>query len=216
MIRSAIISVAAATTILTPALAEQGDLLVRLRGIVVAPTEDIGGVQPTFPNGSASVDNAIVPELDFTYFFTDNIAAELILATSPHDLSGEGDLEGLGEIAELMVLPPTITLQYHFAPNAQIRPYVGVGVNFTVFYDIEASQSLVDAIGPTNINVDESFGVAFQAGVDYMINDRWSINADIKYIQIDTDATLDTGGLINTLAIDLDPVVAGIGVGYRF
>ncbi len=198
------------------AAAEQGDWLVRLRGVVVAPTESTSDVLPGFPGGRVGVENAFVPELDFTYFFTRNIAAELILATSPHDLVGEGTLSGLGEIADVMVLPPTLTLQYHFNPGGRLRPYAGVGVNWSIFYSEDASAALVGAIGPTSVNVDDSVGVAYQIGFDFALNERWFLNADVKYIQIDTTATLNTGGTINTVDVDLDPIVAGVGVGFRF
>lgn len=115
-----------------------------------------------------------------------------------------------------MALPPTLTLQYHFNPNGKIRPYAGVGVNYTIFYDEDASASLIGAVGPTAIDVDDSVGVAFQFGVDFALTERWFLNADFKYIQIDTTATLNSGGTINTVNVDLDPIVAGIGVGMRF
>lgn len=212
MLALTLASLAAANT----AHAAEGDLLVRLRGIVVAPTENVGPVLPTFPGGSASVDNAIVPELDFTYFLTNNIGAELILATSPHDISGEGSLAPLGEIADSMVLPPTLTLQWHFMPEGPFRPYVGVGVNYTIFYSEDASTSLVNAIGATSVDIDDSVGVAFQAGADFDLSERVFLNMDVKYIQIDTEATLTTGALVNTVDVDLDPIVAGVGIGVRF
>lgn len=198
------------------AAAEQGDFLVRLRGIVVAPTDKASDVLPGFPGGTVDVETAIVPELDFTYFLTDTIGAELILATSPHDIEGAGALTGLGEIADVMALPPTLTLQYHFNPRGKFRPYVGVGVNYTIFYSEDASSALVGAVGPTTVDLDDSFGVAFQLGADIALGERWSLNADVKYIQIDTTATLNSGGAINTVDVDLDPIVAGIGIGYRF
>ena len=202
------------------AMAAQGDWLVRLRGIVIAPTEETSAVTG-FPDSAVGVENAVVPEVDFTYFFTDNIAAELILATSPHDIVGEGSLEALGDIAEIMVLPPTLTLQYHFMPNNdRFRPYAGVGVNYTIFYSQDASESLVATLGPTDVDLDDSVGVAFQLGADFPINDRWFLNADVKYIQIDTDATLTymSEGAMTTseVEVDLDPIVAGLGVGFRF
>ena len=215
--RSVLITAAAFAAIASgPAEAAQGDLLVRLRGIVVAPTEEAGPVLPTFPTGSVSVDNAIVPELDFTYFLTNNFAAELILATTPHDISGEGALAGLGEIADTMVLPPTLSLQYHLNPNGRFRPYAGVGVNWTIFYSEGAKDSLVTAIGATDVAIDDSVGVSYQIGFDYDLNDRFFFNADVKWIQIDTTATLTTGALVNTVDVDLDPVVAGVGFGMRF
>lgn len=215
--RTHLLSAAAAlAAIATPAAAEQGDWLVRLRGIMVSPNEESGAVLPAFPTGSVSVDDAIVPELDFTYFFTNNIGAELILATSPHDISGEGALAGLGEIADTMALPPTLTFQYHFAPDGAIRPYLGVGVNWTIFYSEGAKDSLVTAIGATTVSLDDSFGWAAQAGFDIPISERAFINFDVKYIDIDTTATLNTGGSINTVDVDLDPFVFGVGVGMRF
>lgn len=216
MIRSLLLGAAMAPVLIQTAAAAQGDVLVRLRGIVVAPTENTSDVLPGFPGGSVGVENAIVPELDFTYFLTDNIGAELILATSPHDLQGEGTLEGLGEIGDLMVLPPTLTLQYHFNPAGKLRPYAGVGVNYSIFYSEDASDSLVGAVGPTAISVDDSVGVAFQIGADLELTDRWFLNADVKYIQIDTTATLNSNGAINTVEVDLDPIVAGVGIGFRF
>ena len=198
------------------AAAEQGDWIVRGRAILVSPQEDASGVEPAFPNGSVEVEDAVVPELDFTYFLTRNVGVELILATSPHDLEGTGDLEGLGKIGDVWALPPTLTLQYHFQPEAKVRPYVGVGFNYTIFYNEDATSSLNNAIGDTSISLDESFGVAVQAGVDVDVSENWFVNADIKWIQIDTTATLNTGGSINKVDVELDPIVAGIGLGRRF
>ena len=217
MMRSLLLGAAVLMVTGETAMAAQGDWLVRLRGIVVSPTENTSGVMPDLTDASVEVDNAIVPELDFTYFLTDNIAAELILATSPHGINGTGIIADRGEVADVMVLPPTLTLQYHFMPDGAFRPYLGVGVNYTIFYSEDASDSLVDALGgATDVDLDDSFGVAFQAGVDVPINDRWFINADVKYIQIDTDATLTTGDTVRTIEVDLDPIVAGVGVGFRF
>lgn len=204
------------TTLSTPVFADAGDVLVRVRGIMVSPTENSSAVTPGFPGATVSVDNAIVPELDFTYMVTNSIGAELILATSPHDISGEGTLSALGEIADSMVLPPTFTFQYHFAPDATFRPYVGVGVNWTIFYSEDAKTSLTDAVGPTTVSLDDSVGVAFQAGFDIPITDRVFFNADVKYIQVDTTATLNSGGTINTVDVDLDPLVFGVGFGMKF
>lgn len=199
-----------------PAHAKEGDLLVRLRGILVAPTEKAGPVEPGFPGGSVSVDNAVMPEVDFTYMLSDHIGAELILATTKHHVSGTGDLKALGRVAGTWVLPPTLTVQYHFTPDAPVRPYVGAGVNYTLFYSEKASDSLEGAIGSTDVKLDDSFGYALQAGLDFDLTDRVFANVDVKYIDIDTTAKLTTGAAVNRVDVSLDPLVVGVGLGMRF
>lgn len=203
----------AALAAATPAYAEQGDVLVRARAIVVAPTEDSSGIEPTFPDDEVSVTNSITPEVDITYFVTDNIGLELIAATSKHDVKGKGGLEPIGELVDTWVLPPTLTLQYHFAPKAKVRPYVGVGLNYTHFYGEDASDALEGAIGETKVKLDDSFGYALQAGVDVDIGKNLFLNADIKYLDIDTKAKLTTGNLVNRVKVSIDPIVLGIGIG---
>lgn len=199
-----------------PAIAKEGDLLVRARAIVVAPTESSGPVTPGFPGSEVGVSDSVMPEVDFTYMLTDHVGAELILATTKHDAAGRGTLSGFDELASTWVLPPTLTLQYHFAPEGKVRPYVGAGVNYTIFYSTEASPALETAIGATSVEMDDSFGYALQAGVDIDLNDRLFLNLDVKYIDIDTTARLNTGGAINTARVSIDPIVAGVGIGVRF
>ena len=205
----------AALAAATPAYAEQGDVLVRARAIIVAPTEDSGGIEPAFPDEEVSVSNSITPEVDLTYFVTDNIGLELIAATSKHDVKGKGGLEPIGELVDTWVLPPTLTLQYHFAPKARVRPYVGVGLNYTHFYSEDASDDLEAAIGETKVKLDDSFGYALQAGVDVDIGKNLFVNADIKYVDIDTKAKLTTGDLVNRVKVSIDPIVLGIGIGMK-
>lgn len=200
----------------SPALAKEGDVLMRVRGIVVSPTESSGPVTPGFPGSEVGVSDAVMPEVDFTYMVTDNIGAELILATTKHDAEGRGTLSGFDELASTWVLPPTLTLQYHFAPEAKVRPYVGAGVNYTLFYSTKASSALEAAIGNTSVEMDDSFGYALQAGVDVDLNEKMFLNFDIKYIDMDTTARLRTGAVTNTAEISIDPIVAGIGIGFRF
>lgn len=198
-----------------PAHADQGDVLLRARAIVVAPTEDSGVVEPAFPNDGVSVTNSFAPEVDVTYFVTDNIGLELIAATTKHDVKGKGGLEPLGELADSWVLPPTLTLQYHFAPKAKVRPYVGVGLNYTHFYGEDASDALENAIGDAKLKFKDSVGYTLQAGLDVDVGRNLFLNFDFKYIDIDTRATLTTGELTNRVKVSLDPIVAGIGVGMR-
>lgn len=206
----------AAAALPTAAFAEKGDILVRARAIVVAPSGDASNIEPSFQNSSVDVQTDAVPEVDFTYFFTDRIAAELILATSRHDIEATGDIAGLGRVADAGVLPPTLTLQYHFMPDATFRPYVGVGINYTLFYDEDTTASLNNAIGETSVDLDNSFGFALQVGADYAIDDNWFFNVDVKYIRMNTEATLRTGDLVNTIDVDIHPFVYGLGIGRRF
>lgn len=134
---------------------------------------DSGGA--TTIGGTPHADNAFVPEFDISYFITDHIAAELILATSPHDLTLKGSALGDLDLGSTWVLPPTLTLQYHFSPDSQFSPYLGAGINYTLPYAEDAAGGVV-----TDLKADGSFGYALQAGADYWLNDHWGLNADIK------------------------------------
>lgn len=206
----------AAVAVATPAQAEKGDSLIRGRAILVAPTEESSGIKPAFPNDEVSVSDSFAPEIDFSYFLTDHIALELIAATTKHDVDGKSGVpDAIGELADTWVLPPTLTLQYHFAPKAKVRPYVGAGINYTIFYNEEASDGLEDAIGSTKVELDDSFGYALQAGVDFDLNAKMFLNLDVKYIDIDTEAKLTTGPLVNRVDVSIDPVVVGVGIGIK-
>lgn len=199
----------------TAMAAEAGDLLVRLRGIGVLPDDSSGAVS-TLPGSGVDVDDAYTLELDFTYMLSSRLGLELILATSEHDVDGSGSIDGLGKIAETRTLPPTLTLQYHFLPQSPVRPYAGVGINYTLFFDDDAEDSLNQALGDTSVDLDDSFGPALQAGLDVDLNDDWFLNFDLKYIGIDTDATLWSDGVRRSVDVDIDPFVVGIGIGRTF
>lgn len=152
------------------------------------------------------VDHAITPEIDLTYFFTQNIAAELIAATSEHKINA-----GPNQIGSAWILPPTLTLQYHFAPDNKFSPYVGAGINYSLFYGED------DDNGFEDLDVHGGFGYALQAGADYWLDDHWGLNVDVKYInlEVDVDSSLN-GAALRADNVDLDPVIVGAGVSYRF
>lgn len=201
-----------------PAQAKQGDMLLRIRGIMVAPNEKSGSVLPGFPGEKVAVDNSIMPEVDITYMATDHIGFELIAATTKHSASGRtGTTGSIGKLASTWVLPPTLTMQYHPIVNGRVRPYVGAGVNYTLFYAEDASDGLEAAVGRTKVHMSDSFGWAGQAGVDIDLNDRMFLNIDVKYIDIDTTARLTTTAAgTQRVKLALDPLVFGVGVGMRF
>jgi outer membrane protein len=201
----------------TPAMAEAGDTFIRVRGIMVAPNEDSTGITPAFPAETVSVNNAVAPEVDITHMLTNNFGVELIAATTKHSISGTTGTTGtIGKLASTWVLPPTLTLQYHFAPEAKARPYVGAGVNWTLFYKEKASNGLEAAVGQTNVNLSSSFGWAAQAGIDIDLNETMFLNLDVKYIDLDTNARLRTTAAgIQRVGVDINPFVFGVGVGFK-
>lgn len=205
-----------AATLASPAWAEKGDVLIRLRAITVQPQEQVGPVLPAFPASTGRITNAFTPEIDFTYMLTNRLGVELIAATTRHCIDGGGSLAAVGRLACTRVLPPTLTLQYHFVPDGKIHPYAGAGVNWTLFYNERASNQLNAAIGSTQVDLTNSWGVALQAGVDVDISKKMFLNLDVKYIEMDTTARLTTGALRNSLRADINPLIIGVGVGLRF
>jgi outer membrane protein len=204
---------------LTPGVAaaqtSAGDWLIRVRGIVVSPTETSGEVSG-IPGSRVGVTASVMPEVDFTYMATDHIGAELIVATTRHEATGRGSLSAIDTVASTWVLPPTLTLQYHLSPKSKIRPYVGAGVNYTLFYAEDASDGLEAALGSTKVRMSDSVGYALQAGIDLDIGPRTFLNLDVKYLDIDTTARLVTGVGTSRVRISIDPVVIGAGIGMRF
>lgn len=198
-------AVLALTMISTVAVADDS-WLMRIRGINMNP--DVSSTVNVI-GGAADIDSDTVPELDITYFFTDNIAAELILATTRHRVDVSGSTLGNVDLGKVSLLPPTLTAQWHFIPDGTFRPYVGAGLNYTIFYDESAPRGTVNSINYRN-----NIGYALQAGMDFGIDDHWGINADIKKIFLNTDLVLNGGGI--TADVDIDPWVFGLGVAYRY
>lgn len=200
-----------------PAQAEAGDVLLRLRGIVVAPNESSGSILPAFPGEKVKANASFMPEVDVTYMATGHVGFELIASTTKHRASGRtGTTGSIGRLASTWVLPPTLTAQYHFAPDAAVRPYVGAGLNYTIFWNEKASKGLESAVGRTRVRMKDSFGWAAQAGVDFDITPKMFANFDVKYIDIDTTARLRTTAIgTQTVKVGLDPLVFGIGIGFR-
>jgi outer membrane protein len=185
----------------TSATEAQSPWLLRVRAVHLdSANKDSTGL-------NLSVNNKTMPEVDVSYFFTPNIAAELILTyPQKHDLRSNGN-----KIGTLKHLPPTLLAQYHFTQFGKFKPYVGAGVNYTRFSSVNFDPAVVAALNPSIKK--NSLGLALQAGFDYQLDSNWSLNLDIKKVQIKTDVR-SFGNKVGSFKVD--PVLVGVGVGYRF
>ena len=197
-----------------PAMAhEKGDWIVR------------GGVGTVDPESTAFsdsvedvrvvVDSGTAVTLSGAYMLSDNWAFE-ILASTPfsHDVSlGAVSVPGSIEIGEVKHLPPTFSFQYHFIPDGTFQPYAGLGLNYTLFFDEELDQTLLPG---ATLSLDGSFGLAAQVGADIELSDTWLITLDVRWISIESDATLFDGVDSEIISLDINPLVYNINVGYRF
>ncbi|WP_067033950.1 OmpW/AlkL family protein [Allomuricauda sp. CP2A] len=180
----------------------------RLRGIVVTPDEsaDIEAI-----GGDASISTAFVPEFDISYFFDEKWSMELILATTKHDVEAVGTAAGDIDLGHVWLLPPTLTGQYHFT-GGDFVPYLGAGLNLTLFYGVDEGPVADD------VDYDTAVGYALQGGFDFMLNDKWFLNLDVKKLFLNTDVTVNaTTALGATVVADVDinPWIFGFGVGVK-
>ena len=153
-----------------------------------------------------------MPSVQLEYFFTDKISAELLCCMARHDVKAVGTALGTVPLGKISHFPPTITVKYHFNTEGKFSPYVGAGVNYTTFFDDKLPTGPV-----TDISYSDSFGGALQVGADYKLSEHWSLFADVRKIWIQTDVTLKAGPATTINAdVDINPIVATAGVGYRF
>jgi len=198
--------------VLAPVVADvPSPWLFRLRAIGIVPDSHLT-VTNTALQGRAT--NSVVPELDVSYFFTKNIAAEVVLAASPHwlKLTQPAGLNGFN-LGNTVILPPTVLLQYHFTDFGAFKPYVGVGVNYTWFLGQQAQ-------GLNSLSIRSNVAPAFQVGADYFIDKHWGLNVDVKKLLLRTsytaDATTALGAPFVRGSARIDPWIIGAGVSYRF
>jgi outer membrane protein len=185
---------------------------VRLRAVGVAPDESasIGII-----GGDVAISNALIPELDFTYFFTENFAAELILGTAKHDVQAINTAAGDVNLGSVWLLPPTLTAQYHFYTSDKkvFKPYIGAGVNYTLFYNVKSGDV-------ADVSYDNALGYAAQLGFDLMLDETFFINVDVKRLFLSTDVSVDAlnlaPGLIIPAEVGINPWLVGVGVGMKF
>ena len=200
--------------------------MIRIRGIAVIPDSGKGGISQAVTgraallNGQVKAKEAYMPEVDVTYFFTKNIAVEAICCVSVHNIKGSlPNGTGLGTIGRTWVFPPTVMLQYHFTDFGAFKPYVGVGVNYTHFFDTKAKGALAAAPFLGDLKLKDTWGVAGQVGFDYMLNRNWGINVDVKRILMEpkfSSYNTTTGTLNAAGKAKINPWIIGVGVTYRF
>lgn len=189
---------------------ETGDFVARVGWAHLAPNddaEDFSGI----PGTTVTVEDADTLGVSFTYMFTDNLGVG-VLGVWPFTVDIKGDkgaLAGAGKVADTKALPPTVTLQYHFNSGSNLHPYVGAGINYTYFWD----ENTNGALNGTQLDLDSSFGLAAEAGLDYDLGNDLLVSAQIWYAQISTTANSSAAGKAD---INIDPWVFMLGVGKKF
>jgi outer membrane protein len=219
-----------AVVVFAPTLAGAADSPWKVRGriIHVAPNDDSELIAGTELNGNTkafdpalgtvvTVDSATTIEADVTYMFNASWGLEVIAAWPSHDLKGKGGVLDQVDLGTAKLLPPCFTAQYFFTTKNAFKPYVGLGLNYTLFsYDL--SSALRDA-GVSDVDLDNSLGFVANGGIDFELKNRWLLNFDVKYVDLSTEANvkLAGGGSVDEkVKIDIDPWIIGFGVGYRF
>ena len=199
---------------------QAGDVILRAGAATVDPQEDSSALELNGATlgGQATVDSNTQLGLTGTFMLTDNLGIGLLAATPFEHEVGVKGLGGLdGKLADIKHLPPTLSLQYFpLAASSRLQPYVGAGLNYTTFFE-EDLTSQREAQGFSNLELDDSWGLALEAGVDYMLTDNLLVNATVWYLDIDTTATTDLAGAGQVkVDVDIDPWVYMVGLGYKF
>lgn len=197
---------------------EAGDIIVRAGAITVDPQEKSGGINPAFPNAKATLDSDTQLGLNFAYMVTDKIGIELLAATPfSHTVGAKGlEAAGINKLGDIKHLPPTLSVVYYpLDKQSAVQPYVGLGVNYTWFFDDKLT-SEAEAAGLRGLDMKDSWGLAAQVGADFMLTDNIMLNAQLRYIDIDTKGTIYAGPTKVTVDVDVDPLVYMVGLGYKF
>jgi len=205
----------------TPASGWQaGDIAVRLAVADVTPLN--GGSTIDGIGGKVGIDSYQQPEVDLSYFFTDALSVQLIATATRHEITANNTsltalLGNKIDLASTYVLPPAITLQYHFLPHAVVSPYVGAGIDFIWPFDTQPNEfKLGNAQVIQKVGLSNMVGPVFNVGADYNISGPWFLNVDYKQIINHVDARIHTVlGLVKARD-NLDPAVFSVGITYKF
>lgn len=211
-----------AISISTPALAYQaGDFIVRAGVTSITPNDSSSNVilnQSTDTGTDTSVDSNSQLGLTFEYMITPTWGFE-VLAASPfkHNIKGQGGVLAGANIGSVKQLPPTLSMLYHIPTESKFDPYLGVGINYTAFFSEHLDSDTITAVADGQLDLDNSWGAALQVGFDYQLNDNWLLNSSVRYIDIDTKATINFDSASTaTVDVDIDPWVYSIMLGYKF
>ena len=223
--KKSILAIALLSSLSSMAFANQaGDILVRGGATMVTPDSSQTPIYLAGDNSaglSLSVDDNTQLGLNLVYFFDTNWAIEVLAATPfTHDVTIHDPQAALGvdgvKLAEVTHLPPTLSALYYFDTGSAFKPYVGLGVNYTIFFN-EEFETAPKSLGLSNLELDGSFGYSVQVGIDYDLGDNWSVNGSARYVDISSDASFDVGGSsIGSASIDVDPMVYSLMLGYTF
>lgn len=202
---------------------KSGDILVRGGLTNVSPDSEKASVLLSSEDTTMTLtaDDNTQLGLNFVYFYDEHWAVELLAATPfTHDVTIQDKNAVLGvdgaKLGEVSHLPPTLSALYYFDSKTALKPYVGIGLNYTIFFD-EKFEAAPESLGLTNLELEGSFGYSVQVGADYQIDKHWHVNASIRYIDIQSDANFDVGGnSIGKATIDVDPMVYSLMLGYKF
>ncbi len=198
-----VLAVAGSVAMSFAAQAADGPWLVRVRAVnLESANGDSTGL-------GLSINNKTIPEIDFSYFFTPQIAAELIL-TYPQKQTIHSSVVG-ADIGSFKHLPPTLTVQYHFTTMGAFKPYLGAGVNYTRISDVSFIPAVVTSLHPDLSR--NSYGLALQVGADYEIAKNTYLNLDVKKVDIRADVK-SSGTKVGEFKVD--PLLVGLGIGWRF
>ncbi|SON53588.1 Outer membrane protein W precursor [Hartmannibacter diazotrophicus] len=179
-------------------------------GVFFSESADVSAGGAAVAGSDAKIDNDLAVTLDIGYYVTPDISLSLTLANAPLAVvNGAGSLSGLGALGKLNYLPPVLAVQYHFPEFYHVRPYIGAGVNYTMFFN-EKDAAL------TNFKVDNAFGAVLQAGVDVMLSEQLGLFVDVKHVWLSTDATGVLGATPVKADVTLDPTIVTAGLTYRF
>ncbi len=223
---------------------EKGDIILRAGPILVEPREESSSIRVNSPDlgyvagAEVGVDNNIQLGLTGTYMLTDHIGVEVLAATPfSHDIYAAGAIAGVGKLGSTKHLPPTVSVQYYLPfPEEKFQPYIGAGLNYTIFFQEDTTSTLTDAVGvlasiaetpvagvvatSTDLELDDSIGAALQFGFDYAITDKFGINGAAWWIDIDTEATVtaetNAGTVKATTDVKIDPWVYFIAATFKF